>query len=152
MAVSLHDLHDVHLPEPVSMWPPAIGWYLLSALIVLVSALGLFIAYRYWSKARAKKYALKQLKVLRQNTNLTPNTVIRESACLLRRVAIHYHADKNIAGLTGNAWIEFLNDSSGSDLFTTESARLLLEGPYNPTIKDNYPDLITAIESWIKKI
>ena len=38
----LSQLRDIHLPEAVTFWPPAIGWWLLLALILI----GLGFIYR----------------------------------------------------------------------------------------------------------
>ena len=36
MADPLAQLRDIHLPGPVESWPPAIGWWILLAIILLL--------------------------------------------------------------------------------------------------------------------
>ena len=44
----LAQLADIHLPEPVSFWPPAIGWWILAALalVLLIILFRKFASYR----------------------------------------------------------------------------------------------------------
>ena len=58
----LAQLADIHLPEPVSYWPPAIGWWILAAIFLVL----LVILFRTLAgKQRQKKicqYALSELQ------------------------------------------------------------------------------------------
>ncbi|MFB0988929.1 MAG: DUF4381 domain-containing protein, partial [Gammaproteobacteria bacterium] len=58
----LAQLADIHLPEPVSYWPPAIGWWILAAIVLFM----LVILFRkLTSRAHQQKicrYALAELQ------------------------------------------------------------------------------------------
>ena len=41
------ELRDIHLPEPISWWPIAPGWWLLLALILALIAFAFFARKRY---------------------------------------------------------------------------------------------------------
>ncbi|MEX2365260.1 MAG: DUF4381 family protein [Pseudohongiellaceae bacterium] len=56
----LSELADIHLPAAVSFWPPAIGWWILLALLLT----GGFLLLRQWLKyAMTRK---KQASALRE--------------------------------------------------------------------------------------
>ena len=59
---NLPELRDIHLPEGVSLWPPAYGWYVIVAAIVLVYVLVRY--YRFWRMKNRKLYALHLLENL----------------------------------------------------------------------------------------
>jgi cbb3-type cytochrome oxidase subunit 3 len=59
-------LKDIHLPEAISWWPPAIGWWLLLVLIPLTVFI-LVWAYRYLTRKTAVKTAKKLLLTLKQD-------------------------------------------------------------------------------------
>ena len=54
-------LRDIHLPGPIGWWPPAVGWWLVAALVLAGCALyGL-----HYYRARHKRAALKAMTKVR---------------------------------------------------------------------------------------
>jgi hypothetical protein len=56
-------LRDIHLPEPVSWWPLAPGWWLCLALLVMLTAAALW----WWRGAplrRLRRAALAELSAI----------------------------------------------------------------------------------------
>ena len=53
-------LRDIHLPDAVAWWPPAFGWWIVAALVVL---LGIALSVRTWQQRRhrAARRALKDI-------------------------------------------------------------------------------------------
>ena len=49
---------DIHLPNTVSPWPPAIGWWLLLILIIALCAGSVYTLKRYQKKWRYRRAAL----------------------------------------------------------------------------------------------
>jgi len=48
------DLRDIHLPEAINAWPPAIGWWLLLVLIPLLVYAGWFLFKRLTRRTALK--------------------------------------------------------------------------------------------------
>jgi hypothetical protein len=146
----LNNLHDIHLPEPVSFWPPAIGWWLL-ALLVLVG-IGLFV----WMVRRKKritwqKTALAQLQQLHASyqKNNKKDEFISALSVLVRRSAIAAHDRRRVANLTGDAWLKFLDNSGNTNIFTNGAGRALAVAPYSPNADIDAGQLKNAVEHWI---
>ena len=36
---SLQNLNDIVIPDPVAWWPPAPGWYVLAAILLIIFTL-----------------------------------------------------------------------------------------------------------------
>jgi hypothetical protein len=98
-AASLDRLHDIITPPPIPWWPPAPGWYVLTA-ILLVLVLGLVL--RFWRRWRANAYRREALRALDSAAD------VAAIAALLRRTALAENPRAEIAPLTGNAWFDWL--------------------------------------------
>ena len=147
----LTQLRDIHLPEAISAWPPAPGWWLL--LILIVALLATLIIYwrNHIQRNRYRKYALQQLATLEQQN---PVDYLQQLNRLLKQTAIAAIAAKpsfDIAGLSGQQWLAFLDTSDNSTDFSQGAAKALLDGPYAPTVTDlNITELEKVAEQWIK--
>ena len=94
-------LKDIHLPEQITNYPIAFGWWLLATLVVLAI---IFIAIKIRKTAKrnqVKKSALAQLK---NNTNMTNTDII----ALVKWSAMHYFSRAEIAKLFGHSLQQFL--------------------------------------------
>lgn len=99
-AASLEMLNDIVLPVTVSWWPLAPGWYVLSALLMLVCG---WLAARAWKHWRANAYRRAALRELGDAEN---EVAIAE---LLRRTALVCVPRSVLAGLNGAQWADWLD-------------------------------------------
>ncbi len=120
-------LRDIHLPPEPSWWPPAPGWWLLALLAALAVGYAARWALRHW-RARQRRRAMQAEfeQVLRQDD---PHARLAALSALLRRAA--RLRDPAAAGLTGAAWLSFLDQSApGEAPFTRGPGQLLVDGLY----------------------
>jgi len=116
-------LRDVHVPVAPSLWPPAPGWWLLAAMLLLVTALATWL----WLRRRRRLQGWKRLFDVASSRQPATAQIAAMSE-LLRRAArrVDRHADR----LQGEAWLGFLQGKDRTDAFTGEPGRLLLQGGY----------------------
>lgn len=117
---------DIHLPDAVSAWPPAIGWW----LVLLLAIMGIIAAVHFYKRYRKKwGYRKAALRLLAQ---YTPHTVENTHAVIhvLKRAAISAYPDYDVRSLHGDAWIMFLNRQTKNALFTPEIAHVLVSLQY----------------------
>ena len=125
-------LRGLHLPEAVGWWPLAPGWWLL---IVLLVGAAVFML-RTWSLRRshaaARRSALRQLEESRSAFAYHGNPVMlgTEVSALLRRTMLAYAPRAEVAGLTGDAWLEWLDRDLDQPRFREGPGRSLLDLPY----------------------
>ena len=92
----LTNLRDIHLPDPVSWWPPAPGWWLLSLLIIAaVCYLGVQTIRRY----KRRLYRRQAMAELKQIEQLPCKPKVIATFEILRRTAICAYPDEPLADL-----------------------------------------------------
>jgi hypothetical protein len=130
-------LRDLHLPDPVSWWPLAPGWWLLLALLLF----GLVVFLNRWRAAyrqhAARRIALRRLQVVTEDYVRHGNAVAmaQQLSALLRRTMLAYAPRKEVAGLTGEQWLTWLDRDLERSHFVEGDGRLLVEWPYrNPAL------------------
>ena len=153
VADPLAGLRDWHLPEPVSWWPPAPGWWLLALLGL---ALGLVLV-RWWLRRRRDaapmRAALAELAALR--ARLGPDLDARAFAAavssLLRRLALVRYPRDQVAAVSGGDWIAFLKHSGPDGVLTEAAGRLLADGQFRdrPADEAELAALVQAARTWI---
>ena len=148
----LAKLRDIHFPAPIHWWPLAPGWYFLMMLILALLGFLLYKSYCSYLNKRAKYQALKLLKSYQQEYESHHNSQLSSMNVseLLRRVALAYFPRDKVAGLQGDAWLEFLNKTS-KGLSFTELRDVLLELPYQAEKKSDLRPLFHCAKMWIKQ-
>jgi len=149
--VSLEHLRPNHLPEPVGLWPPAIGWWLLAGLIILVLAGLAIYVYRRWKQTRYRSQALQLADDAfgQYQQHQDPRKLAQQCNELLKRVALHAFPNAHVAGLTGAEWSEFLATTGGLPQFHNHSA--FTNDRYNPNAQLSVDDIYELTRRWIKK-
>lgn len=141
----LAELRDIHLPEAVSWWPPAIGWWLLLLLLVAL----LVVAVIWWkhrhgilgnkqaiySRMEIIDAAILELSQLEDAMKAGASVVAIAAGLsrLLRRAAIRLYADQSgfqVAGITGEAWLLWLDQQWQEDAFSKGVGRQMIQAPY----------------------
>jgi type II secretory pathway pseudopilin PulG len=143
-------LRDIHLPAAIGGWPPALGWWLLAALMLGVVGLLGWLWWQRKGRDSALEAALQTLEQLQRTHRKDPQTLLRELSVLLRRTAISVHGRQAVAGLTGAAWLGFLNQQAGKVLFSKPLGSLLTEQPYRADAPTDTAALVDATRTWIK--
>lgn len=147
---ALEKLRDIRLPDPVSWWPLAPGWWALAALVLAAVA-----ALLGWSllRRRTRRYAaLRELDGLKRRVAAGADAgVAQELAGLVRRVALAARGAA-VAPLTDRAWIEAL--AEGPAGLPKEVATLLADAPYRPAAsfdRSQLARLFAPVEAWIRR-
>lgn len=122
---NLPEIRDVFIPNGVSMFPLAYGWWILPLLILFIFFI---IKFLFWSIKKSRKhYALKKLEKVDVQK---PVTAALQMSELLRRICnVKY---KEASALYGEDWISFLNEHTTSKI-SGDEAKLLVYAPFMHT-------------------
>lgn len=125
-------LRDLHLPEAIGWWPLAPGWW----VVIAIALIGLGFLLRAWLRSRARgaarRFALGQLNQIVQQYDEHKNPVVfgTEVSALLRRTMLAYAPRLDVAGLTGEAWLNWLDRDLAKPVFSNGPGRQIIELPY----------------------
>jgi hypothetical protein len=140
-ATSLDQMHDIVVPHPVPWWPPAPGWYVVLAVMLIAAS---YLAYRAWRQWRSNAYRREALRALEKADT---TGAISE---ILRRTALAVVPRSVVAAQVGSDWPTWLQGQCSISMPPRVNQQLTL-GPYDPsTAKDAVDDLKQYAADWIK--
>ncbi|WP_431673509.1 DUF4381 domain-containing protein [Rhizobium leguminosarum] len=155
---ALRSLHDIVVPAPVSWWPQTWGWSLVAALLTLTT---LLVFLRWIKRYRANAYRREALTLLEGISGklrhpATRPDAIRDLAEVLKRAALAAWQRDEVASLSGDGWVRFLDahdeDGTGDTLerllddFEYHGAEIVADLPSNVC-----GDLVIAARKWIEQ-
>lgn len=158
----LAQLADIHLPEPVSSFPPAPGWWLLALLLLI----GAVVAYRKFSIVnRQRKFRENALAELEQcfqafaspqshgeDLGVLKLQFVNSFNSVLRRVALWHFPQDNVASLAGDDWIAFLQEHGSGDELSEEMIYALSKGRFQTSMEVDVERLYQYGQHWISTL
>jgi len=152
----LEKLHDIDELDTISVWPLAIGWWLVMGISLLILlAIFYFIAKKIAYKRSWKNDTCQKLLLLEKNLSkeTSAETLIALSE-YMRRIAIKRFSRKECASLMGTAWLKWLKEHDEQEFDWTKNGSLIASGPYAPKNAnfslEEIKDLIHAARGWIR--
>ncbi len=154
----LTGIQEITLPEPISYVPHTIGWKILLVVIVIVALVFGYNRYRHWQANRYRTFALDRLAEIEREVRV-PETRLRsltDLPVLVKQTALQAFPRDEIAQLSGDRWLGFLDRSCDTQEFTQGVGQLLPQLAYQSTSAlANLPEqkisnLIDLIRQWIK--
>lgn len=143
--LSLVELIDLlqEVPEPpeVPLTPQTPGWIVLG---LLVAALAFFLVRWLWQRWRNNAYRREAIRALQQ----TPDDAAAIAA-ILRRTALAAYPRAEIAALSGDRWLAFLDKTYPGAAFGDGPGHVIALAPYRA--QPASPELRRAATTWIRK-
>lgn len=150
---SLQNLNDIVEPAAAAWWPPAPGWYVLAAILLVLLCWQAFRSWRRWRLNAYRRQALAELSTIRTECD---ETRLREVPGLLKRSALSVWPRESVASLSGAAWHRFLDTTGGMGQFADGAGRVLDQLAYLDRQEAHIEPadsklLLDAAESWLKQ-
>lgn len=145
-------LRDLHLPDQIGWWPLAPGWWFVLLLLATVIGYNIWRAYQRRQYNAPRRFALRELARLEAEylEHRDPVTLGKRLSELLRRSMLAYAPRQDVAGLTGEAWLEWLDHNMPLPYFHTEGGKSLLQLPYRDPAGDFSDVDINALLSAVR--
>ena len=149
----LANLKDIHLPPAVSWWPPAPGWWILAVFFVLLTVLCAWWFRRRYERSRPRIEALRILKDLQVQHDKSPVelTTLRTLSQLLRRTALSFYQQEEVASLQGEEWLKFLDKNGKTTEFTKGVGKIFGENLFQQKPDFEIEALFPLVSKWVKE-
>jgi hypothetical protein len=155
----LEKLHEIFLPNPVSWMPQTIGWYAIFGLLMLVIGWWGYGRLRRFRANRYRRVALGELEVIERELKQPEKRAkaLAEIPVLLKRTSLSAFPRSDVAGLSGEKWLAFLDKTMGGREFREGEGHLLPELAYAPGARisklsdEMIGKLLELVRLWIKR-
>lgn len=148
----LDQLADIHLPDGVSWWPLAPGWWILLALLV-IAAIGAYLWRRRTAQNAYRIVAQHQLAGIYADYQQTQNAAayLQALSLLLRRTALTAYPNSFNASIKGNEWLAWLDSVCPAldEKFSGDVGQLLLLSTYQKNPQIDASKLQALSSQWI---
>lgn len=151
-------LHALREPALIGWWPLAPGWWALIILLLLALSLLAWYCFKRYRGNAYRRMALRQLQDICDSfqsgsiENKTQAKLLGNTNALLKSVALRTFPQRDIASLSGETWVAFLNDTRGNTSSTTTFPPAFTDAVYQRDIPAiDVQLLFSTSQSWIKR-
>lgn len=146
----LGDFVEVVSPEDISWLPQTTGWAWLAGLMGVLLLRYSWRKLRHWHHNRYRREAAVKLQQIAQDT--AQERWLIELNKLLKLTALVAFSREQVARLSGQEWVDFLNKHCVSAPFSPDHCNLLARGVYeNTSVADaTRQALIAACLNWVQ--
>lgn len=150
----LHGIEEIYLPETISWWPQTLTWKILTAVLIIFLLRTLYIKYRDWQNNAYRREAISTLQTIQKNAG-SDAQVLSQIGPTLKRAALVAYPRRDVASLTGQRWLAFLDNSAEKALFCNQHGKHLLLLSYQAPDKwqlapRQIESLFTACHEWLE--
>lgn len=143
-------LQELPLPEAIAYSPQTSGWFFVAL------AIGAALVWWLWDRRRAwRSDAWRRAALVALDSIDADPSKVSELPVLLRGCALRVAPRASVASLRGAAWIAWLNNSAGGELFAPEDAARLDRLVYAPDTADMTGDecrrLVASGRRWLRE-
>ena len=152
----IHGIDEIILPDAVSWWPTAPGWKALAIIIIILLLFKCVRWMKHWWRNRYRREALRQLMQVQHHAGKQLQEVVAVLPYYLKVTALQAYPRQDVASLSGDNWLVFLDQQYSGAAFSEGVGRKLLAVAYLPqeqwqlSEKDSEV-LISMSRSWISK-
>lgn len=157
---AISQLRDIHMPEPVGLFPLPVGWWIAVGLLVCLVVGGYYFTLRYLR--RMQRSTLQELNQLEQRyheksaqdrglSDINSNSIAAELSMILKRFAQAQFPKNPVMEFNGESWLLFLDRTGGKGEFRYGVGRNLLVWPYREIEDEALMDLLTLSKLWVSR-
>lgn len=152
----MHGIDEIIVPDAVSWWPSAPGWQVLAVVFMILLMIGGMRLAKRWWRNRYRREALRQLDAIQQQAGANGQQLVAMLPHYIKVTALQAYPRHDVASLSGDAWLAFLDAHYSGPPFTKGVGKALLSVAYLPQEQWQLSDresgqLIKMVRRWIAK-
>ncbi len=156
---TIDSLHDIILPAPVGWAPQTAGWWILAVLLGALAVWSVRSLFLRKKRNRYRKRARERLDRI-EAALADPATRVRAIGrlpVLIKQTALDFRPRVEVASLSGEPWLRFLDDSYGGTGFTEGPGKILPFLTYGTPKQcatlstGELTSLVGLVREWIRK-
>ena len=152
----IHGIDEIMLPEAITWWPSAPGWKVLGLTLLAWLLLRMVRLARRWWRNRYRREALSQLKKIQQQAGSKALDVVASLPYYIKATALQAYPRAEVASLSGESWLAFLDAHYSGPSFAEGTGRKLLAVSYLPREQWQLDEsessrLIQMAQQWIAR-
>lgn len=151
-------LRDYHLPQPVSWWPPAPGWWGLLLICLGVTA-GAVLLRKHWLRQAWRREGRRRLESIdgEYREHGDGHRLARDLSVLMRRVCLTRFPTGSGSHLHGKDWLDHLDSlvsrkEAGRVFFGEGPGEELLQATCDPAAEVDGGALLAACRQWLEAL
>ena len=151
----LDALKDIYLPVEPHWWPPAPGWWITAALLLVA----LWWCGRQWRRYRAASAPIRAAQHIidtfiaeEATTTCCDAALVNQCNEVLKRLLVVALDMRTVSNQSGAAWLCTLNRLSETSDFTEGPGRVLGEDRFKPQFSVNRRALLACVKRLLSKI
>ena len=151
----LQQLKPLHLPPDPSWWPPAIGWWVLLLVLIILTAWTVYSMtkfFRAMRPVRHGKYLLSDLYTSLKLGHISDEDFVHLSNQLIKRVLVPGLGKIKYSKLSGSQWLAELDSISGSTNFSQGAGKVLGNERFTENFSVDCDKLYLALNQLLKCI
>ncbi len=146
---ALKDFSEIAPPADISWLPQTVGWLWFGVAALAFAAYYLLGALRRWYHNRYRREAIARLQALADKSDSTE--LIGDINRILKITALVAYSRGAVAKLSGESWVNFLNQQCDQPPFNHQQLQLLASTVYRLAESGEQPELIQASLHWVEQ-
>ncbi|MBW2367165.1 MAG: DUF4381 domain-containing protein [Deltaproteobacteria bacterium] len=152
----IRGIEEIRQPDPVPWTPVAPGWICVGGILLLLGLWVLFRRFRRWRQNAYRREALSEITRLQKNKAENGHQVLRSLPGILKETALNAYPKVEVASLTGEKWLDFLERRCPGAGFKRETGRHLVTIAYHDpkswSITDKEAsEILVFVRRWIRR-
>ncbi len=145
---ALGDFNEVVSPPAIDWVPQTPGWYVVGAMLIAWLSRKLWFQLQHWYRNRYRREA--RVKLYQLGDAATGAEAVNG---LLKLTALAAFSRQQVASLSGDDWVQFLNAQCEQPSFNEDQCQILALGVYQQqTLEpDTAKQLIAASLNWVEQ-